>query len=417
MVESAVTGAYAKAVTPPADAGTCAAADPPVVLHLLPNLHTGGAETMLLHVQERVMRRGRYAPLICGLKGAGSLRDAFDASGLPVVVLGIPRRTIYNPPAFAYDVARSVLAVRRLIRTHHVRLLQSHLPDADLLAIVVGRLTGVPTVVTQQSSNLTPVRRKPGLRLRLRRWLVRRCYRYADAMIAVSPAVTDTLTAEADVPPAKINLIFNAVDVPGRPGRATHAAARAALGAAGEECVVLCTARLVENKGHADLIAALRRLPATVGPVHLVLVGDGPERAALEAHARRVPAPHRVTFLGLRSDAVDLLAGADVFCLPSWWEGLSMALLEALARELPVVATRVPGIQDTVTDGVHALLVPPRDPAALADAITRVYHDRALAARLAADGCTLVAERYNLDLAAERTEALYERLLTGGPPR
>ncbi len=390
-----------------------AVADPPVVMHLLPTLATGGAEMMVLRVQERVRRRGRYAPLICTLRDGGTLLDAFRAQGLPVLVLGLPRRSLFSFPAFLYDVTRLCLAIRRAMRAHGVRLLQSHLPDADLLALAVGRLTGVPTVLTHQSSQLIPVRRRPGLRLSLRRWLVRRLYRHADALIAVSPTVTEMLTTQARVPEANISLIFNAVDAPGKASAAARAAARKVFGVAEGEYVILCTARLVANKGQAYLVDALPHLPADVGPVHVIFIGEGDDREALETRARAIPAPHRVTFLGLRADAVDLLAGADLFCLPSLREGQSLALLEALARQVPVVATRAPGIRDTLADGRHALLVPPEDAPALADGIAQLARDPAQAARLAVAGYAFVAERYSLDSAAERTEALYARLLNG----
>lgn len=399
-------------------ARTCPAgvttADRPVVMHLVPSLQTGGAETMLLNVQDRVRTRGNYAPFICTLTGGGTLQSAFTARGLPVHSLGIQRRSLYRFPGFVVDVTRIVLALRDLVRTHHVRVLQSHLPDADLLALLAGRIAGIPTVITHQSSHLTPVRRRPGLRLGLRQVLVRTLYRRAEAVVAVSPAVQNTLTRQAHVPEKNIALIFNAVEVPTIPTAAVRAAARAALGTRDNEYTIVCTARLVPNKGQTYLIDALRALPAHDGAVHLVCIGDGEDRAALETQARSVPAPHRVSFLGLRTDAVALLPGADLFCLPSLWEGLSLAALEAMAQEVPLLAADVPGMRDTVEGERHALLVPPQDPAALAAGIRQLRGNPAFAAQLAGAGRALVAERYSLDAAARRTEALYARLLNGG---
>ena len=145
--------------------------------------------------------------------------------------------------------------------------------------------------------------------------------------------------------------------------------------------------------------AILERFPNA----RFVVVGDGPLRAKLEARAAGLP----FEFTGPRDDVPDLLAGFDVFAFPSRFEGLCLAVIEAQAAGVPVVATPVGGIRETVVDGETGLLVPVGDPAALARAVCRVLEDRALAERLAHEARRGVRERYSVERMVAATLQLY----------
>jgi glycosyltransferase involved in cell wall biosynthesis len=166
--------------------------------------------------------------------------------------------------------------------------------------------------------------------------------------------------------------------------------------------VVGSVGRLAAQKDHATLLEAAALLPE----VELVLVGDGPERSALERRAEELGVRGRVAFLGDRSDVPALLPSFDVYVQPSRYEGLCLAVLEAQAAGVPVVATPVGGIRDTVVDGETGLLVPVGDPAAVAAAIRRLLGDRPLALRLAAEAREAVTA-FSLELMIERTLELY----------
>jgi glycosyltransferase involved in cell wall biosynthesis len=168
--------------------------------------------------------------------------------------------------------------------------------------------------------------------------------------------------------------------------------------------VVGNVARLVEQKGHRDLLAALARVP----DARLVLVGEGPLRPELERLAASLGIGERVEFLGHRDDVPELLAGFDVFAFPSLFEGLCLAVIEAQAAGVPVVATPVGGIRETVIDGQTGLLVPPHDPAALAAGIARLLADPEEARRLAR-AARAQSARFSLERMVEATLALYER--------
>jgi glycosyltransferase involved in cell wall biosynthesis len=160
-------------------------------------------------------------------------------------------------------------------------------------------------------------------------------------------------------------------------------------------------ARLAPQKDHATLLEAARFLPEGV---RVVIVGDGELREELERRADGLP----VELTGARDDVPELLASFDVFAFPSLFEGLCLAVIEAQAAGVPVVATPVGGIRETVVDGETGLLVPPRDPAALAAAIRRLLDDRDLARRLADEARRRVRERYSEERMVGLTLGLYE---------
>jgi glycosyltransferase involved in cell wall biosynthesis len=178
------------------------------------------------------------------------------------------------------------------------------------------------------------------------------------------------------------------------------AAARAAP--AGEVSLVGTVGRLAPQKDQQTLLEAAALVPEA----RFVLVGDGELRLELERRAAELEIADRVTFTGAREDVPELLASFDVFAHPSLFEGFCLAVLEAQAAGVPVVATPVGGIPETVVDGETGLLVPTRDPAALAAAIRRLLEDREFAQRLA-DAARLSARRYSTERMVEETLKVY----------
>jgi glycosyltransferase involved in cell wall biosynthesis len=162
-------------------------------------------------------------------------------------------------------------------------------------------------------------------------------------------------------------------------------------------------ARLVEQKDQRTLIDAAPVILERFPDARFVVVGDGPLRAELEQRAAGLP----FEFLGNRTDVPELLAGFDVFAFPSLFEGLCLAVIEAQAAGVPVVATPVGGIRETVVDGDTGLLVATRDPRALGAAVCRVLDDSALAARLREEARRRVRERYSVPRMVAETVAFY----------
>jgi glycosyltransferase involved in cell wall biosynthesis len=180
--------------------------------------------------------------------------------------------------------------------------------------------------------------------------------------------------------------------------------------------VIICVARLQFSKGIDVLLHAWGRMMhepaqwrACLKPT-LCLVGDGNLRSQLRHIATELDIEDSIEFLGLREDVIDLLQRAWGFVLPSRWEGMPNALLEAMACGLPCVATRVSGSEDIITHGINGLLVEPEQPVELAQALRIVIEDTDLARRLSEEGRATVMSHYQLSTVVQQCEKLYDRL-------
>ncbi|MES1174333.1 MAG: glycosyltransferase [Myxococcales bacterium] len=226
-----------------------------------------------------------------------------------------------------------------------------------------------------------------------------------DGLIAHSSPIRDLLI-EAGVPARKIHLIPNGVSPPEK--FVSREEARATWGIAPDAFVVGTVARLAPIKGIADLIEATARIPDPHGKLMLLIVGDGPDRAALEQLADRLLG-NRVRFLGaIETGPEALYAAMDVFALPSLLEGLPMVYLEAAFHGIPSVGTDVGGAAEAVLDGETGLLVPVRDIDALAESIQRLRDRPELRARMSAAARTRALAEFTETLMADRYEAVFE---------
>jgi len=362
------------------------------VLWLTKGLGPGGAERLLVSFarladRERFDLRAAYL-----LPWKQHLVPALAELGVPAVCLDGRRE---------FDV-RWVARLCRLVRTARVDVVHAHSPMVAALA--------------RPALRTLPARDRPALvgtehnvwssHHRLTRWANRLTLPLEAATLAVSDEV------RASMPPhlgRRAEVLVQGVDVDAIAGRrGERAAARAELGVPDDELLVATVANLRANKDYPTMLAAARRLAGAGEPVHFVSVGQGPLAQDLEEERDRLGLGGRFRFLGYREDPVRVLVAADVFCLSSRFEGLPIALLEAMAAGLPAVATRVGGIPAVITDGREGRLVPPGDAVALAAAVGELT-DPALRARLAAAASERVRD-FGIDGAVERQQELYERL-------
>lgn len=230
-------------------------------------------------------------------------------------------------------------------------------------------------------------------------------------VLACSSSVGEYCVAERYLPADRIDVMLNGVAIPERPDPELLERFRQEQAIPAGSKIVGTLTRLREEKGVRYLIEAiptlLERCPGTV----VLIFGDGEEREMLERRSRELGISEQLRFLGFRADAQPYLWLMDAFVLPSVSEGgLAFAAMEALAAGRPVVATRVGGLAEGLTDGEDALLVPPRDPRALAEATARVLTDERLAEKLRR-GAAATRERYSLEAHATRLAEIYRRVL------
>lgn len=232
--------------------------------------------------------------------------------------------------------------------------------------------------------------------------------RCSDHVVVVADEIGDRLRA-AGLRRVELSVVANAVR---RPPTVSRGDARRALGLSSDVPVLLCPARLVPQKRHDILLEAMARCRV---PAQLLLAGAG-DRAGVDADIARLGLGERVRLLGERDDVPLLLAAADAVVLASDWEGMPIALLEALAAGVPVVATDVDGVREA-TGGSAARLVPPGDPGLLAGCLDEVLSSNDLRARMSAAGLTRAAGRPSVGSMAAGYAEIYARMLAGRPPR
>jgi glycosyltransferase involved in cell wall biosynthesis len=280
-----------------------------------------------------------------------------------------------------------------------------HCVDVDSPAMLAARLAGVRRlVVTHHTPELEPAYNLRGRVLRRLAWAT------LPHVVFTSDADRATALDREPIERERATVIPLGIDLErlSRDADGTRLREELPLGA---RPVVGSVGRLATQKGHTYLLQAAELLRDRGHDVAVVLVGDGSLRSQLEREAEARGLAGNVFFLGERDDVPELVAGFDVFALSSNFEGQCLAVGEALAAGVPVVATDVGGVGQTIVDGETGVLVPPRDPEALADGVAWTLENRDEALRLAAAGRKRVWRLYRFETMVDSTQALYRRVL------
>lgn len=362
-----------------------------LVCHLI----DANVDTAFFRSIARHQDRERFPVMIGSVAPPGPLQEAMTRLGTSTFALGATKRWQY--PA-------AVARLAKLLRRNRAALLHAHCFDPTFLGLLAARLAGVPFVFTRHHSDHNS-RLGKKWHTRIDAW----CARHADGVIAVSEATRRILVEIEGVPGGHIRVVHNGMEPMRQPTAADQTRLREELGLDGK-LVLLTVARLHEEKGHRFLFDALSHITACVGPVSVLLAGDGPHRRQLQEDVRCRGFDRTVRFLGKREDVPGLLDLASVFVLPSLAESFGFVLVEAMSQGVPVVATTTGGIPEVVLDGQTGLLVGPGDAPALAKAVCRVLADRAYAARLGAAG-RRQAERFTFERMIRGYETFYQQIV------
>jgi sugar transferase (PEP-CTERM/EpsH1 system associated) len=371
---------------------------PTKILYLITDLKFGGAQTVLLELLKRLDRQ-RFSPHVaCLFGGESPLGKRIDALGVPLVDLGL--KTWWRVDA--------LWRLYRLLRSQRPAILHASLFHAVFSARIIGRLAGVPVVISwRQNVNIGGKRRE---------WVNRLTAPLDDCVIAVSEEVRQAEIREASVKPAKVQLIYNAID-PYNYATGDHLSLASnrerllqELDIPEQAFLVGTVGRLHPQKGFSQLLEAFAAVQSKIPRARLVIVGEGELRVKLMKRANDLGISAYATFAGHREDIPALLSALDVFVLPSLWEGLPMALLEAMASGLPVVASAVGGIPEVVVEGETGLLVPAGDVKGLVEALC-VLSDENLRRRMGQAGQARVCDLFSIQHLVSRIENLYTELL------
>jgi glycosyltransferase involved in cell wall biosynthesis len=361
----------------------------PLVVHLIDELPPDGAERLLVDILRYQNPHFRYA-VGCVVRG-GILEGELRELGVEVVVFG--RRGRFDPTL--------LFRLASWFRRNRAAVVHTHLFTADTYGRIAARLAGVPAVFCTVHNIVNPWK---SIVHKTIDWTLARL---STRVIGCSDEVAQTLVQRDHLPPKRIAAIRNGIDLR-RFESISGTGVREEFGVTADQVLIGIVGRLHPQKAHQDLFAALARLDgATLDKLVCLVIGDGDLRQTLEAEVRRLNLTGRVVFTGLRRDVPRLMNALDLFVMSSHWEGLPIAMLEAMACAVPPLSTAVGGVPDVIEDGVNGVLVKAGDVPALTVQIQRLVADADLRSRLGAKAKEDVLRRYDVVRTAEAYDALY----------
>jgi glycosyltransferase involved in cell wall biosynthesis len=357
------------------------------ILYLITATNAGGTEKALWELVRR-LDTSRFTAHVCSLKKPGIFGPRLASAAAGFHTLGLDEA---GGLSAALNFLPACVALAGLVRRVRPRIIHSFLFRANICGRLAGRLMGVPIIIS--SLRVTEAGFLPHLVDRMTAGMV-------DRYTAVSEAVRQEAMGRTGIAPEKIITIPNGIDCPELqpPARDSGVFTLALFG------------RFHRQKGHAVLLHALKLLDGQAPPVRAFLFGEGPDAAVLKHMAAELGIAEQVHFMGVVDNPIKAMAGMDAIVLPSLWEGMPNAVLEAMAAGKPVVASRIAGIDELVQDGITGLLCGPGNAEELAAALLRLARDRQLACAMGQAGRRCAREKFSIDATVAATVDLYDEL-------
>jgi len=360
-----------------------------VILQVETSRGFGGQEEWVLRLSAALMRRGHEVQIAC--RPGTTVAHKADA-------LSIPRQDLEIRNSL---VPAAVLGLLRIVRQEKVEVIHTHDAKTTWAAYFASHLSSLyfnrPVLIRTHHPAYN------------NRYAL--SYRYlSDRVVLLSQHLRDYLVAEKGIASSKVHIIPPGVDTDLFSTGSVKSNARQELGISQKAPVIGMVACLRGEKGHRILIEAARVVLCFYPEARFLLVGSGQTEEALHKLVSRWTMKGHFIFTGYRPDVPPLLAAMDIFVLPSLRETMPISLMEAMAMEKPVIASRVGGIPEVLTNKETGLLVPPGDSAALADGILYLLSHPSLAQEWGKNGRRVIEERYSLQSVVDRTIALYQNL-------
>ncbi|MFM2153953.1 MAG: hypothetical protein RL199_2388 [Pseudomonadota bacterium] len=367
------------------------------VTHLVNCLGLGGTERQLVELMRRI-DRDRVRVDLCCLQKTGEFLEPLQGLGLD------PFEFPLKGSLLRTNTLQQVRRLAARLRETGAQLLHAHDFYSNLVGAAAARLAGVPYIVSRRDLGTW----RDGRRTAVLRWVTQS----APHVLCNADAIRVRLVEGEHVPAGRITTVPNGIDLAAFDAAATRASGDLEPLFSGTTPVVTMVANLKHPvKGHGDLLLAAAAVVRAVPDARFLLVGDGELRSDLERRARQLGLAKSAVFAGRRSDVPALLARSRLAVCASHSEGLSNAVMEAMAARLPLVATAVGGNPELVSDGQTGLLVPPRSPEALARRLVDLLHQPHLGRRMGLAGRRHLEETFDASRLGERMTALYEGLL------
>lgn len=379
------------------------------LLHVITTLGRGGAERQLVNLVCHTSRE-KFQHLVVYLHPPHDLAGELREAGHEVICLDLPRRA---PWLFAPRRLKPIL------KKYQPHLIQTWLYEADFAVRLSTRGLSIPVVNTLHQPAYEPetitAGQWPNWKMQILRQIDRTTARWSKPLfVAVSETVRDSAIKQLGIPRRDVRVIYNAIDVDTletSPDKVEQL--RAELELPPEVFFFLNVGRMAPQKGQTFLLEAFQIVVNRFDNAYLGFAGDGPMFEELRKLTRSLGINHRVRFLGRREDIGTCLELADAFIFPSLFEGHPLALVEAMLKGVPCITTKIGAMEEIVINREHAILVNPRSPAELADAMAEILFDVALRERLAEAAQRMALERFDLRNTVRTWEELYRELSNG----
>ncbi len=364
------------------------------VLLMIDDASMGGGQQHLFTIARHLDRRRFTVSVACEEKGY--LVDELRRNSIPVYPLVMSNQVSLS----------SLYACVKLLRSIRPDVVHTHGGTAGFVGRLGAWMAGIKAII-HTYHGIHYLHEAQTIRKRLYRWIDWLLIGCTDQLVCVAKKDYDLGIRAGIVSPLKSVVIQNGIDVQ------KYSSVVSNQNHAKRQRIVGTIGRLHLQKGHCYLLEAAVRVLNRTPNLLFQIIGEGELRASLEKQAQEIGIAEHVQFLGNQLDVPELLAEMDIFVLPSLWEGLPLVLLEAMATKRPIVVTKVDGVDEVITDGQNGLLVPPKDPIALADAIIRLLEDRPLAEAMGHRAYETVLSKFNMERMIRQLEHLYETTLVG----
>ena len=368
------------------------------ILFIITSSGIGGAEKILCYTATG-LDYNKYDISVCSLKKKGEIAADLEKRGIEVCCLHMGGRE--SSLGWLSSIIALIRLFPYLIRIRPT-IIHSFLFRANILARIAGYLTGIPIIISSV--------RVMGGEKKYFHYVEMITSFMVDHYVAVSESVQRHIIDKSRISNEKISVIYNGVNIKSQ-DNAYEQNAKTPFKIENEDRILMTVGRLHKQKGHCYLIQAVSKVRKEFPKVKLLITGEGEEENNLKKLVKALDLTNEVVFAGLRSDIEGILPMAELFILPSLWEGLPNALLEAMAAGKPVVATKVGGIPEIVVHGETGILIPPRDTDALAIAIIDLLQNRLKAKDMGEAGRIRAGKCFSIYKMIEKTENLYQELL------
>lgn len=366
------------------------------ILCVFATMPVGGAEMLWLNVL-RKLDRDRFNPITCCIGEKGSVGGIIENMGFEVISLG-------RMQSKKFDIG-AILGIRDIIKGRNIDILHAHMYHAGLY----GRLAALAAGGRRPKSVLSVHNIYP--KVKTHRSLVNRALNtFTSRIIAVSEPVAEDVLKHDHADPRKVIVLQNGVDIDRHDLTFGKEVAKKRLGLKSSDFVLGSVGRLAESKGHNYMLEALSIINKSGYGFKLLIAGSGPLEKSLREESAALGLSEDAILLGERHDIPEIYRAMDLYLMSSLWEGAPLALADAMAAGLPSVATSVGGMPEQLNYGECGIIVPPKDPEAMANAVIGLYKNKDKMASLAEKARKRALDKYSSEAMVRKLEDIYASL-------